>query len=85
VRRLARAGPVASNHELLSLVGCQRREFAAIMRNIGYRARGQGEDQRFVFTGPAKPRRRNPRRGSPASADSPFAALGELRVKTKQS
>ncbi len=85
VRRLARAGPVASNHELLSLVGCQRREFAAIMRNIGYRARGQSEDQRFVFTGPAKPRRRNPRRGSPASADSPFAALGELRVKTKQS
>ncbi|MDP6406315.1 MAG: helicase-related protein [Alphaproteobacteria bacterium] len=85
VRKLARAGPVVPNHELLSLVGCQRREFAAVMRNIGYHAQGRGDDQRFVFAGQAKPRTHGRRRAPNAPESSPFAVLGQLQAKTKPS
>ncbi len=86
VRKLARAGPVAPDHELLSLVGCQRREFAAVMRDIGYRAQGQGDDQRFVVKGRAKSRRQGGgQRPPPSPGGSPFAALGELQLKSKPS
>ncbi len=85
VRKLARAGPVVPNHELLSLVGCQRREFAAVMRNIGYRTQGRGDDQRFVFAGQAKPRTHGRRRAPNAPDSSPFTVLGQLQAKTKPS
>ena len=71
IRARARGGPFASDHELLSLVGCGRDEFAAVMDVLGYEAvPGEGEPRY---------RRRRPRRAKARPrrhAASPFAALG---------
>ncbi len=74
VRARARAGPFTSDHELLSLAGCGRDEFSAVLARLGYEtADGDGE-----------PRYRRRRRRVTASrrrpAASPFAALGDRRA-----
>ena len=68
----AGAGPFTSDHELLSLVGCGRDEFAAVMARLGYEvAPGDGEPRyRRARRRPGAGKRRPP-------ASSPFAALGK--------
>ena len=71
-RARARAGPFPSDHELLSLAGCGREDFAAVMARLDYEAlSGEGEPRyRRRRRRPASPRR-------PRAEASPFAALSE--------
>ena len=70
-RARARAGPFASDHELLSLAGCSREEFAAVMAQVGYEAVAGAGEPRYARR---RKRRAAPRRRLEAS---PFAVLGE--------
>ena len=71
-RAHARTGPFASDHELLSLAGCSRDEFAAVVAELGYEAVGGAGEPRYRR---ARQRRAVPR--PPRREASPFAALGE--------
>jgi len=69
-RRVASPAPLG-DHRLLSLVGCGRDGFAAILDSLGYRSQ-DGGDGRTITTAPPTQRRDTPRTWPSAS---PFAAL----------
>ena len=70
-RARARTGPFASDHELLSLAGCSREDFAAVMAQVGYEAVAGGGEPRYA----RRRKRRTATRRRPEA--SPFAALAE--------
>jgi len=89
--RAVKTGSVTPDHTLLSLVGCSRDEFAQLMKALGYRARGLGDDivferRRAPNAGkkPAgksgRPKRARPKPAAPEPIDpnSPFAVLKDL-------
>ena len=70
-RRAAAAAPLG-DHRLLSLVGCGRDDFAAILASLGYRSRSDGDGAAIASPAPARHRHAP---GTRPTA-SPFAALG---------
>lgn len=70
-RRVASPAPLG-DHRLLSLVGCGRDDFVAILDSLGYRSQ-DGGDGRAITAAPPTQRRDTPRTRPSAS---PFAALG---------
>jgi len=73
-RKRARRGPFRESADLVALAGCEDAAFAAVMRDLGFRATTDG--------GFRQPKRggRKPRRRTPANAHSPFAKLRDLAL-----
>ena len=81
-RKRAAGGPFVADAALLSLVGCGKAEIAPLLAAVGYRPQpGEGEP-RYVLRerGKSKARRADDEaRAAARRAQSPFAALKELR------
>jgi ATP-dependent RNA helicase SUPV3L1/SUV3 len=76
-RRLGRQGPFGSVPELAQTAGCRKDELAGVLAALGYRAVVDASGVTFHAR-----RRPQPKKPAPpaASADSPFAKLGALRL-----
>ncbi|MDP6709316.1 MAG: helicase-related protein [Alphaproteobacteria bacterium] len=78
-RGAARSGPFSPDPKMLSLLGCGHEDLDRVLRALGYRASGKGEERRYKFAGRrSKPRPEAKRKSRDAS---PFAVLGELGSK----
>ncbi|MDX1580448.1 MAG: disulfide oxidoreductase, partial [Alphaproteobacteria bacterium] len=80
-REKAEKGPFEVEQEMMSVVGCTGEDFAAILKNLGYRP--QKTEHGTVLYARKKPGKRPPRRKQQQSrrrqADSPFAELEQLK------
>ncbi len=76
-RALARQGPFGATPELANLAGAPRRDLAAMLTSLGYRAVHDSNGVTFHAKRSAK--KRAARLGAPP-ADSPFAKLAALRL-----
>ncbi|MGE0119506.1 MAG: helicase-related protein [Dongiaceae bacterium] len=85
---LARQGPFVATEALAGTIGCTTADLPAVLQAIGFRRHGAGGDAAFTAgrrpgrtgraaaAGDAAPSRRRP----PASGESPFARLADLRL-----
>ncbi len=85
-RQLAAQGPFAATEALRAIVDCPMAALPELLGALGYARRhgpaGGGADESFVARRRAAGiRRRGPRAAPAPDADSPFAALGALRLR----
>jgi len=80
---LSRAGAFAAPAELMNVIGCNLAEVTEILKRLGYRCIGNGDDIRFRRQKPGAGRT-GPRpvsKARKADPDSPFAKLGQLMAE----